>query len=353
MFIFDAKNVGKTNNNRRGVFPGAGLQYCAKIQTEAPDPTPAPVTPSPVTTPTTPAPVLSGVNGDPLIMGLQGQLFRFDGRSGGWYSAISAPSFQWNMRVTQFEGCPDHSDTFSSGAGFTFFDEKKQAMAKVEINVVNEHSVDIGCGSDSKACLGAGSLEILIDGQKIVVGGDYQFEDKKSGRVIAFNTFYQCSRKWYDFDVIPEDKFSSLRDSRDRRLATLPGVLDVVNGLKGTMIDKEVCGKWIADRKQLGDLFDQPGHYSTIIIAMDSVTFHVEYKQENERCNAHSLDVWMSAVSPSLLKEDWEGIIGETKAPLVGEKKDLYDRKEVLKFSDDADYEVSSPFATHCKGCAN
>lgn len=54
----------------------------------------------------------------------------------------------------------------------------------------------------------------------------------------------------------------------------------------------------------------------------------------------------MSVVSPSLLKEDWEGIIGETNAPLTGKKKDLYDCKEVLKFTDDTDYEVSSPVTT-------
>jgi hypothetical protein len=74
-------------------------------------------------------------------------------------------------------------------------------------------------------------------------------------------------------------------------------------------------------------------------------------KQENERCSAHSLDVWMSEVSPALMVEDWEGIIGETKAPLTGPKKDLYSRQEILKFADDAAYEALSPFSTKCKGC--
>ena len=57
--------------------------------------TPAPV-PKATTKPApTPAPFAGGVNGDPLIMGLSGQLFKFDGRSGAWYSAVSSPSFQW------------------------------------------------------------------------------------------------------------------------------------------------------------------------------------------------------------------------------------------------------------------
>ena len=40
-------------------------------------------------------PSSGGSNGDPIIMGLSGQVFKFDGRSGAWYSGISAPSFQY------------------------------------------------------------------------------------------------------------------------------------------------------------------------------------------------------------------------------------------------------------------
>jgi hypothetical protein len=84
--------------------------------------------------------------------------------------------------------------------------------------------------------------------------------------------------------------------------------------------------------------------YSTIIVKTDSVTFHIDYKQENGHCNAHSLDVWMANVSPSVLLENWEGVIGETKEE-TDEKKDKYDRKQVLKYADDSAYEVNSPLA--------
>lgn len=286
-----------------------------------------------------------GVNGDPLIMGFQGQLFKFDGHNGAWYSVISTKSFQWNMKVSQFEGCPTGSDAFCSGAAFTFFDSKKRKTRMIEINVVNEHHVDIGCGAAAKSCLGDGSLEILIDGKKIGSGGDFTFEDG-TGRVLAFNTFYQCSRKWFDFDITPVPKF--LRHSR--RLAALPGVFDVVSDLQDTMVNKEVCNQWIEERKRLGDLFEQAGRWSTVIVKTEDVQFHIEYKQENQRCNAHSLDVWISKVSATMLDETWEGIIGETKAH-ANEKKDMYGRDEILKFVDDAAYEVQNPFSTRCKGC--
>jgi hypothetical protein len=299
---------------------------------------------------------ISGVNGDPLIMGLKGQLFKFDGRSGGWYSAISTPSFQWNMKISQFADCPAKSDTFCSGAGFTFFDSKKQKTQTVEVNVVNEHSVNVGCGGNNTNCLGAGSLEIILDGTKMTAGGDYKFKDG-TGRILAYNTFYQCARKWYDFEEVDvpglKQEKTSLRQDRSLAVALKnPGVFDVMDDLKDTMIDEAVCEKWIGERKKLGDLFQQGGRYSTIIIQTETVTFHVEYKQENERCNAHSINVWMSSVSPNLWSEPWEGVIGETKDGAV-EKKDIYSRDEVLKFANDEDYEVKSPFATKCKGCVN
>jgi len=310
---------------------GSGQEGC---------PIPTPVVPS------DPAPLDPGVNGDPLIMGFQGQLFKFDGHNGSWYSVISTKSFQWNMKVSQFEGCPTGSDAFCSGAAFTFFDSEKRKTRMIEINVVNEHHVDIGCGAAAKSCLGDGSLEILIDGKKINSGGDFTFEDG-TGRVLAFNTFYQCSRKWFDFDITPVSRFL-----RHRSLATapLPGVFDVVSDLQDTMVNKEVCNKWVEERKLLGDLFEQAGSWSTVIVKTDDVQFHIEYKQENERCNAHSLDVWISKVSATMLDEPWEGIIGETKTP-SNEKKDSYGRDEILKFVDDAAYEVQNPFSSHCKGC--
>jgi len=297
-----------------------------------------------------------GVNGDPLIMGLSGQLFKFNGRNGAWYSAVSTPSLQWNLKINNYELCPDSSDSFVSGAGFNFF-ENGTSVKKIEISVANPYHVDVGCGdSEVQNCLGAGSLELIIDGVKHIVGGDYVTEDKHA-RITAFNTFYQCSRKWYDFDVRPESSTSTngLRSkTNQRRLSTSPSVIDIISGLKKTMIDPEECQKWISDRQQYGDLFLQAGHYSTVIVATDDITFHLEYKQENERCNAHSIDVWISSVDSKLLAEQWEGIIGETKnvnyVP-TREGNIMVDRMEALKFVKDEEYEVDSPYAWKCKGC--
>jgi hypothetical protein len=70
------------------------------------------------------------------------------------------------------------------------------------------------------------------------------------------------------------------------------------------MIDPEVwCQQWINDRKRLGDLFEQPEHYLTVIVETPEITLHMEYKQEIERCNAESIDVLVSSISPALLEE--------------------------------------------------
>ena len=55
-------------------------------------PTPVPTPPPTMALTSAPAPVEApkGVNGDPLIMGLDGQVFKFDGRSGGKYDDVLA-----------------------------------------------------------------------------------------------------------------------------------------------------------------------------------------------------------------------------------------------------------------------
>jgi hypothetical protein len=167
------------------------------------------------------------------------------------------------------------------------------------------------------------------------------------------NLWNSGSRKWYDFDVRPSlDLDAELRDGR--RLDQ-PNVFEILDGLKKTMIDPLNCDMWINDRKQYNDLFQQPGLSSTILIETKDVTLHLEYRQENERCDAHSIDVWISSVSPSLLDQPWEGIIGETKSSTIlpSTPQVMMERTEVLKFKRDKDYEVSSPFSSKCKGCYN
>jgi hypothetical protein len=225
MFYFFKSAVGKMTT--RWVYPGLDFSYCSPTFAPTPSPTlmtpptpapilpisapipptPAPVPPTYAPVPPTPAPVpptpvpvyptlapvpptafpfSSGVNGDPLIMGLSGQLFKFIGRSGAWYSAVSTKSFQWNLRTQAYENCPAESNTFISGVGINIMNRM------IEVNVVNPYSVGVGCGSEAEQnCLGGGSLELIIDGVKHVIGGDYTFKDG-SGRIVAFNTYHQC-----------------------------------------------------------------------------------------------------------------------------------------------------------------
>lgn len=334
-FVYDEAEVGTPV--RALAAPGVDMAYCAADPDYVAPTGGEPTNAAPTST--------SGVNGDPLIMGLQGQLFKFDGRNGGWYSAISSPSFQWNMRVHKFDTCPLKSDTFTTGVGFSFFDKQRKAYRQIEISVVNERNVDVGCAAQ-ETCLGAGSLEMIIDGVKHTAPGNFNRDEKT--QILAFNTFHQCSRKWFDFDIVQPEATQSTRSGRRLAKPAAPGVFETIGNIKDTMIDKEECEKWLNDRRSFQDLFKQHGHYTTILIKTEDISFHVEYKQENERCNAHSLDVWMSSVSPALYEQKWEGIIGETKDETQGDK---YSRLEVLKHANDEDYEVEQPFSTKCKGC--
>ena len=99
------------------------------------------------------------------------------------------------MKIEQFEGCPSGADKFVTGVGISVFDNKNpkgKPLHTIEVNVANAHSVNTGCGlslikDNDYGCLGAGSLELVVDGKKTVRSIDYGFEDKL-GRVIAYNT---------------------------------------------------------------------------------------------------------------------------------------------------------------------
>eukprot|EP00543_Licmophora_paradoxa_P013787 CAMPEP_0202473872 /NCGR_PEP_ID=MMETSP1360-20130828/92077_1 /ASSEMBLY_ACC=CAM_ASM_000848 /TAXON_ID=515479 /ORGANISM="Licmophora paradoxa, Strain CCMP2313" /LENGTH=656 /DNA_ID=CAMNT_0049100955 /DNA_START=50 /DNA_END=2023 /DNA_ORIENTATION=- len=390
--------LGKSS--RRGVFPALDFVYCADTPAPTPVPTLAPVTPVPTPEPSpgptlapispsptpdptpgpTPAPTPppsktgKGVNGDPLIMGMAGQLFKFEGRNGAWYSYASASSFQWNMKVNQFEGCPGGSDKFTTGFGLTVFGDgpdgkNTRSLHNIEINVVNEHSTGTGCGfephkANDYGCLGAGSLEIMIDGHKVSRSIDTELKDG-SGRVIAFNTISSCSRRWFDFEMTPVNEIGAISmlspaatsTIRRRRLdeRNTEGIFNVLDDLKDTTVNKDSCESWMAERKDRGDILEQAGTWSTIVIKTEKISFHVEYKQEQERCNAHNLDVWISEVSPDVLNENWEGIIGETKPMDYNDAIHIgtshMSREEALKFPRDEDYEVIAPFSVDCHGC--
>jgi hypothetical protein len=160
------------------------VQEALNVTVPEPDPLPQTVT-------STQAPAFTaGVIGDSLILGLSGQRFKFNGRSGAWYSAISSQPFQWNMKIQHYESCPSDANNFVSAVGLTFMEGSKKR--RIEVNVANAYNVGVGCGADAVShCLGFGSLELLIDGLKHVVGGEYTFKDG-TGRIVAFNTYYPC-----------------------------------------------------------------------------------------------------------------------------------------------------------------
>ena len=242
----------------------------------------------------------------------------------------------------------------------TVFKHGKKKEHSIEINIVNEHQTDIGCQTKDgqktyEGCLGAGSLELVIDGRKITHAIDHSFADG-SGRVVAYNTVSACSRRWFDFDVTPTNEIgaSPIR-GRGRRLSsdTNPSTLDILSSVKNTMIDSGKCMEWMEERMEKDDIMSTAGTWSTIIIQTDVISLHVEYKQEQDRCSAHNLDVWVSSVTPEVAEEKWEGYIGETKK--AGYKANgehvRVERGEVLEYGEDEAYEVQSPFSTKCKGC--
>mmetsp|Transcript_21127 Transcript_21127/g.31314 ORF Transcript_21127/g.31314 Transcript_21127/m.31314 type:complete len:515 (-) Transcript_21127:156-1700(-) len=292
--------------------------------------------------------------GDPIILGYQNQVFKFEGRDGAWYSNLASKELQWNMRFQKFDTCPEDENMFVTGIALSMADSRDETGSKSNILIATTTEPTEECKSDpNKVCLGEGTLHMSFDGGNTFVSqpGDYKFSSY--GRVVAHNTFAACSRKWHDYDISNNDwRGNSLREGGRRMAVVEKKPLQLLSDQKLKMIDPSECGSWIDDRSAYNDLFDQKGHWSTIYVETPEVSFHIEYRRSDwfdPKCDYQSLDAWMTKVTKKMDKEDWGGVLGETKVKIFDKatgEQIKSDRMKLLQGKDDADYEVSHPFGT-------
>jgi len=308
-----------------------------------------PPAPAPAEPPTDP----SGVQGDPIIIGLKGQVFKFDGRDGGWYANVASKSFHWNMQFRKYPTCEEGSDVFISGLTFITPKESDMQHQTSESNVLIATTPEPipECRGYDQNCLGDGTLHISFDGGQTYVSqpGDYNYASRN--RIVAHNTYAACSRRWHDYDITPK-----VKNFRRGRRVTIneKKPLELLSEKNETMINPQECLAWIEDRKNKNDLFQQKGLWSSLYVQTPSVSFHIEYRQSNlvpieEQCTYQSLDAWMTTVSKKSDSQSWQGILGETKKDIYDDQGQqiLSDRKHLLRGNRDMDYEVEGPFGIH------
>jgi len=284
----------------------------------------------------------AAVNGDPLFMGLKGQVFKFDGRDGAWYSNLSTKDLQWNLRFGQYKSCPSEEDMFVTGTSVTFYRKnfylKSEMSHSIVIKVTDQEHIPPHCLSS--VCLGNGFLVLSIDGKEITEPGDYALQNV-GGRIIAHNTYAACSKKWYDFDKSSDENSSKVQ----RQLGRGKTAIEYILNDRGQMLNPSDCQKWVDSRVAYDDLFEQGGHWATIHIETPLISFHIEYRQnsgEQEGCDFKSIDAWISKTSQRVMEGKWKGILGETRKRkfYADGTQILNDRSMLLEGGKDADYEV-------------
>jgi len=295
-----------------------------------------------------------GNQGDPIIVGLQGQIFKFEGRDGAWYSNLASRNIQWNMQFKRFDACPADANMFISGISFSTFDTNDNSMNSNILIATTPDTIPECRNDPNLVCLGDGTLHISLDGGKSFISapGDYHYSSQN--RVVAHNTYGACSRKWHDYEISDNNSkgHSAVRAGGRRTTMYEKKPLQLMADTKQTMIDPLECNSWIEDRINNVDLFQQRGEWSTIYIQGPFASLHIEYRQSdwfNPTCRFQSLDSWMTTVSARLEKTEWHGILGETKNKVYDASRNQIksDRSQLLRGKDDADYEVEGPFGTN------
>ena len=289
-------------------------------------------------------------------------VFKFDGRSDAWYANLATSKVQWNMRFKEFEKCPLKENMFVTGIGMSFDlssttnviqhgiqDEGESKIPErytLEISV-NEDNFLPGCPG-KEPCLAEGSISLISDGKPITAPGEYFVGHNGAIRVVAYNTFASCSRRWYDFIEPFDDEVKGYR-SLD---ANSKSPIEMLYDSASKLVDSKDCFAWADERAANGDFFQQQGGWTTIFVETPHLSFHIEYRQsdgqeDDEGCPYHSLDAWMSKVSPEMRAEEWAGILGETRRPTFTEtgEQHVSDRQGILAGKRDEDYEVGGPHA--------
>jgi len=296
----------------------------------------------------------SGANSDPIILGLQNQVFKFYGRDGAWYSNVSAKNILWNMQFKEFNSCPVDEKMFITGMTISTSDSN-DSWLNSNLLIVTTPEPTPECREDPNAvCLGEGTLHLSFDAGKTFISkpGDYHFAS--GSRVVAHNTYAACSRKWYDYDVTRDKHDNSPLREGGRRASTIEEKkpLALLSDARHEMIDPSECSGWLEERLESDNLFEQRGHWSTLYVETPLVSFHIEYRRSDwfhRKCDFQSLDAWITTLSERLEKNEWNGILGETKHKIfdvsTGEQI-LTDRSKLLRGQDDSDYEVDGPFGT-------
>jgi len=332
----------------------------------------------------------SGVNGDPLIMGLQRQVFNFDGKHDAWYVNLANSAVQWNMKFHEYPHCPADDRMYVTSMGVSLNRTVRSSLwggnpetkfHNILLSIKNESEAFPGCSMNNDgvygACLGDGSLIIDVDGFVIDKPGDYRISPDL--RIVTHNTWNACSRRWFDYD-----KGAQIRDpdtglirklfggdakkkKKNRRLDRTP--IDYVRHAREHMVAPLVCQDWIERRASNSDLFQQVGGWTTIYIETPMISFHVEYRQISKpsgggsglpqdivvngvlfpgtksTCISHVLDAWLTHISPEVKKEQWDGILGETRSIKMDEDgTPIRENRNIILQGSDVDYEVTGPF---------
>mmetsp|Transcript_16541 Transcript_16541/g.24403 ORF Transcript_16541/g.24403 Transcript_16541/m.24403 type:complete len:794 (+) Transcript_16541:280-2661(+) len=291
-----------------------------------------------------------GVEGDPVIIGLQQQTFDFQGTTDTWYANFASSKLEWNVKFHHFDSCVGEDSMYITSMAYNIqrtsllpaaapdaFDSAihsedplQTPQHQVLVSIADESQVFPGCDNtngennhNNNICLSDGSLQIHIDGEIWTAPGDYQISEDL--RIIAFNTWDACARKWYDYEegsqkhdglynnaavhrrhlrrlmetsydtsdsnnnnnnAQKKKTWSLLRDLKERRrprhrslVSMTQTPLDIIKQDREHMLRPTECSRWLETRTKQDDLFTQTGGWAMVYIVTPHARFQLQHRQ--------------------------------------------------------------------------
>lgn len=289
---------------------------------------------------------------------------------------MNGVGFQWTLAPYQWEGCPSGRDMYLGATAVSFVEphplhphDASQSRAKHLRFRLGRKDRRKCLFNDSEPCLAGGSFAMNFGkrARDVLQPGEYTLKTNEGViRVVAFNTRWECLRKWQDATMAEEETQRGATDVNVHRNSK--GAQDVIAktpidhlrwGIAQTN-DPQTCQAWINQRQAKEDIYTYESDHAVVFIDAPWMQFVVEVDQNkvatDANCEYAGMNVYVTEMDEDLLRGGYAGLFGGISMAEVGmdagpaEVGSAVRTARALRRRDGEEYVVDGPFPNDGEG---